>query len=421
MLKSTFNEILLDQRESFFEKKDLIERNINLEKYIKTRQIVVISGVRRCGKSSLLYIIKEKIAKKINQKNMLYVNFDDERLVDIQPENFNEIYLWFLEKFNPEKGKICFFFDEIQNTKGWEKFLSRMYDTGIKIFVTGSNATLLSSEIATALTGRNLVLELYPFSFKESLLLSGITDLDYTTLKKAGLKAHFNDYVRFGGFPLVLKEKQRDILADYYRDVFYRDIISRHSVTKIKEIKLIGNFLSANIGKQISYNTLKNISGVNSLSTIKNYLDYFRSSFLFFTIEMFSYSLKKQILSSKKVYGVDTGLVLEVGFSFSGNSGRLLENIVFLELKRRGFEIYYYSEKYECDFVLKGKTKIINVVQVTKEITPENEKREYGGLIDAMEAYGLKEGIILTEDTDDSVSLDEKTIIIKPVWKWLLE
>lgn len=423
MLKSRLRDIMADQREFFFEKKDLIKRDIDIDKYIRTQQIVVISGVRRCGKTSLLYLIKDKIIETTDKNNILYMNFDDERLINIVAEDLNEIYSLFLEDFSPNQKKICIFFDEIQNISGWEKFLNRMYEKGIKIFVTGSNGTLLSSEIATSLTGRNVVLELFPFSFKEYLVLNReVYDLKtLTTSKKSVLKKLFKEYYIYGGFPLILKEKNKEILIDYYNDIFYRDVIARHSITKVKEMKIIGNFLSSNIGKIYSYNTLKEISGLKSLSSIKNYLDFFRDSFLFFTMEKFSYSFKQQMLSSKKIYSIDTGLALEIGFSFSENAGRLLENIVFIELKRRGKETYYHNDKHECDFLIKDKNRIVAMIQVTKELTDDNRKREMSGLLEAMNIYKRDEGLILTEDQEDIIEIEEKMIVLKPVWLWLLE
>ena len=423
MLKSKLKEIMLDQREDFFKEKKLMQRDINLKKYINTQQIVVITGIRRCGKSSLLYTIKDELLKKINENNILYLNFDDERFINFSTDNFNNIFSIFIEEFNPEQDKIVFFFDEIQNALGWEKFLNRMYEKEIKIFVTGSNATLLSSEIATSLTGRNMVLELFPFSFKEYLKLNNETFeiSKLTTVKKTMLKRKFTKFISFGGFPQVLKEKNKELLKDYYNDIFYRDIIARHSITKVNEMKKISNFLASNTSKIHSYNSLKNISGIKSISSIKNYLDYFENSFMFFGLSKYSYSLKKQMFGSKKIYCIDTGLATTVGFSFSKNSGRLLENAVFIELRRRGKELYYHLEKNECDFIIKDKNTIVSAIQVTKELNHKNEKRELQGLLNALNTYGLNFGLILTEDQEDLIKIDDKTIELKPIWLWLLE
>ncbi len=424
MEKSKLRQVIVDSMEFFHEKKDLIKRDIDLQKYLRTKQIVVISGVRRCGKSSLLHLIKDAQKDIKNDYSILYLNFDDERLAAMQPEDFNTIYSIFLEDFCHDKRNVCFFFDEIQNAQGWEKFLNRMQEQSIKIYVTGSNAALLSSEIATSLTGRNTVLDLYPFSFGEYLQLNkeeyaSVSSL--STAKKASLKNHFKNYFNYGSFPLVIKEKDKGILKDYYNDIFYRDIIVRHSVTKVREMKLIGSFLASNIGKIYSYNTLRNISGLNSLSTIKNYLDYFKDAFIFFSLDKFSYSLKTQINTSKKIYCIDHALAREIGFGFSENYGRFLENLVFIELKRRKKEIYYYADTYECDFLVKEKNKITQVIQVTRELVEENKKRELEGLLAAVKQYKLNSGLILTEDQEDVIEIDGKTVILKPVWQWLLE
>jgi len=418
---NALKEVLLDQRYDFFAKKNLIERDVFLDEFIKSKQIILISGVRRCGKSSLLYLISQKL--KISNDSILYFNFDDERLSSFAANDFNKLYLLHLELYNVKDNEVVMFFDEPQNISGWEKFLSRMYEKGIKIYATGSNAKLLSSEIATTLTGRNLVIKLFPFSFKEFLkirkFVSNVKML--STTKKSAVKKLFNEYAELGGYPLVVKEKNPQILVSYYQDILYRDIIVRYSLQQVEEIKILGSFLASNPSCLMSYRKLKGMCGLKSLSTLKSYLHYFEQSFLFFFVKKYDFSIKKQIMNPAKVYLIDTGLHNKIGFKFSSNYGKILENIVFLNLVRNGKDVFYHKSKNECDFVVRNNIKIVEAIQVTASLdNPDTYKREISGLLDAMNYYNLKRGFILTESDKDNINIEGKKIIVRPVWEWLI-
>ena len=416
MNKDRLKEIMFDQKDVFNSKKHLIKRDIDLEKHIASRQIVIISGIRRCGKSSLLFLIKQEM--KLEEAEYCYFNFDDERITaDISI--LENIYNIHFEIYGKEP---ILFLDEIQNVNAWEKFVNRMYEQGAKIFVTGSNANLLSSEISTSLTGRNKLIELFPFSFNEYLRFTGNTyNLNRITTKSKSLVIKdFNHYFEKGGFPLVVKENDIELINSYFQDILYRDIISRYRLTQVNEIKQIGLYFAANVGKLFSYATLQKISGVKSLSSIKDYLYYYAQSYLFFYLKKFDYSIKKQIMNPKKVYTIDSGFANRIGFNFSENKGRLLENIVFLEILRRGKDVFYYSGKNECDFVIKEGLEIVEAVQVCYNININNEQREYEGLKEAMRVFNLKHGILLIYDTDNNINTNPTEIKVIPVWKWLL-
>jgi len=417
MNKERLKEIMLDQKEVFADKSDLIERDIPLDTYIKTSQMVVVTGVRRCGKSSLLFLIRQRM--QLSDADYCYFNFDDERIIPESslPESIDNLHR---EQYGKE---AILFFDEIQNVKGWEKFVNRIYEQGRKIFITGSNASMLSSEIATSLTGRNKTLELLPFSFNEYLRYKKVVfDINKLSTKdKTRIISAFNSFLTKGGFPLVIKEDDLEILDAYFKDILYRDIIARYRLSRVDEIKQIGLYFLANNSKIFSYSTLQKISGVKSLSSVKNYLHYYAQSYLFFYSKKFDFSVKKQTLNPKKVYSVDQGFIHRIGFSFSADKGRVLENIVFLELLRRKKEIYYYSGKRECDFVIKKGLKIVKAIQVCYSLNDENKKREVTGLVDACKTHKLKNGLILTYDQEDNFQKDGVKIEVKPVWKWLLE
>ncbi len=425
MQKQRLQEIILDQRQYFFTEKELIPRDLPIERSIKSKQIVVISGIRRCGKSSLLYLISKKM--DLPNRNCLYFNFDDERLQNFTSDDFNLIYQLHIELFLPENPQdIVFFLDEIQNVKHWERFLSRMYERGSKIFITGSNALLLSSEIATALTGRNLTLNLQPFSFNEFLRYNNKEpeNLQLTTQQQAQLISKFNDYFKWGGFPLMDAEKDPAIIKNYYQDILYRDIIARFHITQIEEIKELALYLFSNVGKLFSLKILQNITGIKSNSSIKRYLDYFAGSFLFDYLKKYDYSIKKQILNPRKSFVCDIAFSHYLGFRFSEDRGRLLENLVFIELKRRTDKanIYYHKGEKECDFIIVENRTVTQAIQVTQIMDNAiTRNREIDGLKDALCTYSLTTGLILTESEEAIIEEDSYSIQIQPIWKWLIE
>jgi predicted AAA+ superfamily ATPase len=417
MNKERLKEIMFDQKDVFNNRKHLIHRDIELEKHITTRQIVIISGIRRCGKSSLLYLIKEKMSLK--ESEYCYFNFDDERII-ADASILENIYNLHIEVYGGKEPVL--FLDEIQNIDNWEKFVNRMYEQGIKIFVTGSNAKLLSSEISTSLTGRNKLIELFPFSFSEYLRFIGHKyDMNRITSKsKSLLLKDFNHYFETGGFPIVVKENDTELINTYFQDILYRDIISRYRLTQVSEIKQIGLYFASNIGKLFSYSTLQQISGIRSISSIKNYLYYYEQTYLYFYLKKFDYSVKKQIMNPKKVYTIDPAFAIRLGFNFSENKGRILENIVFLELLRRGKEVYYSTGKKECDFVIKEGLNIVEAIQVSYDVNVSNFEREYQGLQEAMDMYKLKSGVLLTYNFEQSFIPENAAIKVLPVWEWIL-
>lgn len=417
MEKEHLKEIILDQRSNFMNRTDLIDRHLNLDTYISTNQVVIISGIRRCGKSSLLSIIKNRMS--IPAAEYCYFNFDDERII-AETSILNDIYSLHLELFGVEP---VFFFDEIQLVKGWEKFVNRMYESGHKLFITGSNATLLSSEIATSLTGRNKVLELFPFSFAEYIdFIHHKYDPDLlNTRQKSLLIKDLNTYLECGGFPLVIKENDPELIDSLFSDILYRDIVARYNITQVDQIKAMSFYLFSNVGKIFSYSTLKDVAGLKSVNSVSTYLQYLERTYLLNYLRKYDSLVKKQLKSSRKVYTVDTALANRLGFRFSENKGRLLENVVFVELKRRGEDVYYYSGRNECDFLIKDKIHIVEALQVAWQLNHENVKRELSGLQEVMAEYSIAKGTVIVMDTPDKDFELPENISVVPVWKWLLE
>jgi hypothetical protein len=431
MEKEKLKELIIEHKEKFLKKTELVKREIqkDIAPLLNQREIIIITGVRRGGKSSLMRLISNDLIEKydILQDNILYLNFEDERFTYFDINDFEQVYEIFLELYHPV-GRKYFFLDEIQNVKGWEKWLNRLYEfEDLKIFVTGSNATLLSSEIATALTGRNRQLIVYPFSFNEFLSLRNysITEKDfYLREKRIEIKRLFDEYLKLGGFPEVLKISDNTLLEQYLKDIIYRDVIARYSIRNIKEIKELTLFLASNIGTIQSYNNLREMINVKSLNTIKNYLEMLENVFLFFKIDLFSFSVKKQIYNPSKIYSVDSALSNAIAFKFSENMGHIYENIVFIELQRKNKEVFYWKSKRgrEVDFVIKSGLKIDEAIQVCFSFTDKKTRdRELESLLSAKNELNVDNLVMITEDEKGEEVIDGATVRIIPLWKWLLQ
>ncbi len=413
MNKNLLATIVLDQRKSFD-----VEHLVTVRDGIQSldsadKKILVLSGVRRSGKSTVLRQLVH------GRSDFYYLNFEDERLIDFTVGDFQALTEVFFEQFGDFH---LFLFDEIQNVGGWEKFVRRLHDNGQKIVVTGSNARLLSSELATALTGRYRKIELFPFSFQEFLRSKQFSAKSaYTTKEKSTLNVLFHTYREKGGFPEVVLSGNGDDLRQLYQDILLKDLIVRYRIRQVKEFRELALFLLSNSGAPISFNNLRKVLGFKSVTTIKNFIDAMEEAYLFLSTVKFDFSVKKQIVNDRKMYAVDTGLITSSSFSFSENTGRLLENVVAIELRRRGYPLYYFFEKNECDFILKRGSKVEGAIQVTEYIDKKNNHREIEGLISACKKYNLSRGLVLTDSQEDRVRENGIDIEIIPVWKWLLD
>lgn len=400
ILKETLRQIVIDQKTEleFFEygteREDLGSIPLELP------HAVIISGIRRSGKSTLLHQILKKLP------NYYYLNFEDTRLIDFESGDFEKLD----EVFHTEYGPSEFYLlDEIQNVKGWEIFVRSRLDRHKHLFITGSNASMLSKELGTRLTGRHINVEMFPFSFGEALLHR----------KEIASPESFEWYFNQGGFPDFIKYGRPEILRELFIDILQRDIISRHKIRETKALHELALYLLSNVGKEFSYNSLKKMFQFGSVNTPISFVSYLEDSYLLFTIPKFDYSLKKQMINEKKVYSIDNGLSNANSVSFSSNKGRMLENFVFITLRRSHKNIYYFRENGECDFLIKEDSRIIIAIQVAYELNEDNKKREIEGLLEAMRKFELREGFILTYNQEDEIDIEDKRIIIKPVWKWI--
>lgn len=401
------------------EKRSIIE---NIKETLSITHIKDIIGIRRSGKTTILYqIINLQIKKKIDPKNIVFLNFDDP---DIQLTTFDDL-IKAIEKINPDISHI--FLDEIQQKKNWERWLRTLYDTKKykQIFISGSSASLLTQDVGRVLSGRHVTFVIFPFSFKEYLKFIGWKDFsdDYLEYNKNKLLHYMKLYIEGGGFPEIINKNEyqrKIILTNVYNDILARDIASRYNASFEIAHKISYHLLSNN-GKEFSFRSIANATNL-SVETVEKYIEYLKESFILFTLNVFSYKTKVQFKQNKKIYSIDTGLRNTVSFKISEDIGRLAENIVFTELRRRNKEFYYWkNDKAEIDFVIKEKLKPTTCIQVCWNIDDENtKKREIESLVIGLETFKLNQGIIITEDTNDKEIVEEKQIIFIPLWKWLL-
>ena len=400
--KETLRKVVKIQREEL----SLFELGVHREESDKIKIdipfAVILSGIRRCGKSTLLRQLMEKI------KGYYYFNFEDSRATDFEISDFEKLDEIFHEEY---KDQDYYFFDEIQNIPKWELFVRRLIDTKKHVIITGSNASLLSKELGTKLTGRHLTHEIFPFSFKEFISLNK---------DKLNIKS-FERYLIDGGFPEYLKLKRPDILQELLKDVIARDITTRYKIRNQKTLNDLAVYLLTNIGKQFTYNSLKKSFKLGSVNSVTSFISYFEDTYMIFTIPSFDYSLKKMLVRPKKIYSIDNGLSIKNSSSFFDDRGRLLENAVFINLRKRYKDIFYFQENNECDFLVRDGTSITQAIQVCYEINRDNKDREINGLLEAMNKFKLKNGMILTYDQSDKFVIKDKIIKAIPVWKWLLE
>ena len=390
--KLVLSEIIQDQLKSFINKQ-WIERDTDIP--LKTKKIVIISGVRRCGKSTL---IQQKLIKT---GTALYLNFEDPRLINFRLDDFAR-----LEKIAEETEKTLLLLDEVQNIDKWELYARMANEKGIPLFITGSNASMLSRELGTRLTGRYRQIELFPFSYNEFL----------TFFKRKRNPASFNSYFELGGFPEFLEEKDDEYLRTLLRDIVIRDIAVRRNIMNENQLIRLAVHLLSNTGKEFSYNNISKVLEIKSVRTVIDYCDYLRESYLIDFVPRYSTSIKKQMVNPKKSYSIDPVFAKANSLSFSKDSGRRLENFVFNKLRRDFDEIYYFKHSdSECDFLIKQDGQVVKAVQVCWEINSETMAREINGIKNAMAETGAADGIIITHNQEDN--LDGIDLI--PAWKWI--
>lgn len=417
-MKDLLKQIILEQQEILHApNKRYVQRYI-ADEWLQTSEILIISGIRRCGKSVLMQQIRDRLVEKD-----FFFNFDDERLANFKLDDFQKLQECFVELFGEQH---TYYFDEIQNIEGWERFVRRLYNAGNKIVITGSNARMLSRELGTHLTGRYIQVEIYPFSFQEYLAMNEIpvnAKTLYTTTGRATMVKSFVKYMECGGFPKFLQDGSVSYLTSLYESIIYRDILTRNGLTNEKEMLELMFYLASNATKRVTYSSLGKVVGIQHPDTIKNYLEYIQQTYLISQLFRYDPSVKKQMMSPKKIYFVDNAIIKRIGFNATENNGVFLENLVFIELKRRGWDVYYHADKKECDFIVRKGLHISDAYQVTLKMdSPQTREREIAGVREAMQAYSLSKGYILTFEGKETINFDDGTIVeVVPVWEWILQ
>lgn len=382
--------------------------------------IKVITGPRRAGKSVFSLLLLKGI-------EFAYLNFDDENLLKVQ--NYDEIIAG-LEEIYP--GVKCAIFDEIQNLPQWEIFVNKLQRRGYNLILTGSNARLLGSELATALTGRYISAEIFPFSFSEYLKSRGITFKDefLPPEQKGILLNQLTRYLKEGGFPEVSVQHvdSKIYLETLFDALLLKDVVTRHKVRFPRRIYDLALYMLSHFCSEFTFTRIKNNLGFNSTATVEKYIHYLEESYLLFCLNRFSFKMKEQFKAPRKIYCVDNGFISARAFQSSQNSGRLMENCVFIELLRRGFKtnksLFYYRtrNKREVDFVLRDGIKIDRLIQVCMNIDDAmTMKREIKALTEAGEELGCSNLNIITWDQEFGDHSSGKEITFLPLWKWLLE
>jgi len=359
----------------------------------------ILTGIRRCGKSTLMLQILKKTTGK-----MLFLNFEDIRLSGFETSDFVRLNAE-IEKRNVR----ILFFDEIQMADKWEIFIHQKLNEGYLVYISGSNASMLSRELGTHLTGRHLSMELYPFSYPEFLAFN---NLENTVVS-------FDDYLQTGGMPDFVKHRSASILLNLLDDILYRDIAVRHNIRNVNGLRELTVYLLSNIGRPVSARRLTGLFGITATSTITEYFSHVSNSYLVDFVPQFDYSIKAQSRNPKKVYAIDPGIYNQAKTAFSDDSGRQLENAVFLYLRRRYRDIFFFSKQGECDFVVMEKGKAVACIQVCWQVDDMNMKREISGLKTALDYFGLQEGIIVTHDQSDLFEVDGTTIKVVPAREFM--
>ena len=411
--------MLLEQFASFWQRETGIERTKlqQVKKAAPLPHAVVISGLRRAGKSTLL----AQAAHQLGKDTFFYLNFEDDRFAGFQAEDFNDLYLKLVETFGERK---TFIIDEIQNIQGWEHFVRRFMEMGFKFYITGSNASLLSKELGTRLTGRYIPIELFPFSFGEFLRFRNEPNPDFqrmTTIDQARVNSALHDYLLSGGIPDALKYPELPLLRSLYDDVLYRDIAARYRLDAVTALKELAYYLMSNPAAMVSYNKLKDQLGLGSVNTVSSYIEYMQNSWLIFSLNQYSYSVKRQQIAPKKVYAIDTGMVNSVGFHFSANTGKLLENLVFLTLRQHTSDIYYYATPggYEIDFYLPHRRQLIQVSHRLENTS--TREREFRAIEDTVKELRIDHALILSDTNGGESKLGGVPVRIQSVTQWLVE
>lgn len=399
---------------------DFVRRDVTgkIVTYLQKDIIKVVTGVRRCGKSIFCFMV-------LMGTKFGYVNFDEKELTGLA--NYDEILRYVREFY----GDVDYLFlDEVQNLENWELWVNSLHRRGYNLLITGSNAKLLSRELATHLTGRHISLELFPFSFREYLDVAGFHIRDeYTEQERGTLLNHMKKYMEVGGFPeVVVKGYDYTYLQTLFDSIILKDVVQRYKVRYVDDLYNLARFLMSSFSNEVSYTKLKNTLKFRSVHTVQNYVRYLEDTYLVFHLDRFSFKQREQIKSPKKVYAVDTGMVNALAFTFSENIGKLMENTVAVELLRQRsgsgsrLELYYWKDQQhrEVDFVIKEGADVARLIQVCYDIDdPKTKERELKSLVRAAGELDCRDLLLITWDWEGAEEFKGCDIRFVPLWQWL--
>jgi predicted AAA+ superfamily ATPase len=400
VLESVIERVISQQKEKFLKRDSGLKRELIPATQNLASHALIILGIRRCGKSTLLL----QMIHQLSSESILYLNFDSPHLYDFSISDFSR-----LNNILNKNKVTTLFFDELQQVEGWELFVREKLDEGYKVVITGSNASLLSRELGTKLTGRHITQELFPFSYTEYITFKG-TEANSESL---------NSYMQTGGFPEYVKTGNEEQLSTLFDDILIRDIVARYGIKDLKSLQRLTSYLYSNIGNRVTATKLKQPMSISATSTILSWFSYLELSYLVSFLPKYSHSTKAQLINPRKVYAIDPGLVDVVSNTMTEDLGRKLENIIYLHLRRKYKELYYFDEKGECDFVALAHGKVVELVQVCYDLNPDNIKREIHGLQQAMRFFGLSQGVIITFNNSDCLKESGIEINIIPAFNYL--
>ena len=425
-MKAIFKKLIVD----FIERdiKNILPREYNIP--LESKKIISLIGVRRSGKSSILFDLINRLREKSDRENIIYINFEDDRLYPLELSSLDLLLESYYELYPTKREeKVYLFLDEVQVVDNWELYVRRVYDTeNIHIYITGSSAKLLSTEIATSLRGRTITYEIFPFSFKEYLQYKEIKVNLHSSKSLSFIKNSLEDYLVDGGFAETINEEPpiaRKILSDYLELIVYKDIVDRYNIKNRSLLKYLNKYCFTNIATLISFtklfNEFKSQGYKLGKDTVFDYISYLEDAYTLFTVPIYRNSVKEEQRNPKKIYAIDNGFKKIYDYAIGNDMSKLYENIVFLHLRRLTKDVYYFKEKQEVDFYAKVNTNAY-LVNVSYQIDdPATRKREIDGLIEAMNYFKLSKAYLITSQEDQVMQVDDKKIYILPLFRWLLE
>lgn len=399
ILESTIERVIEQQKQRLLTRDMGLKRELIPALHSLASHVLIISGIRRCGKSTLMQQMRKEMSG-----NSICLDFESPQLNEFSLQDFIR-----LDTIIIRSDAKTLFFDEIQEVNAWELYIREKLDEGYRMIITGSNAAMLSTELGTKLTGRHITQELFPFSYTEYLA--------FNTLSASA--ESFTGYMKSGGFPEYLKSRDEDQLIELFRDILIRDIVTRYGIRDYKSLQRLALFLMANIGNRITASRLRQPLSIASTNTILNWFSYLEQAYMFFFVPRYSHSVRTQIINPRKVYSIDPGMTRVIAGTLTEDAGRNLENLVFLHLRRKYRELYYYEEKGECDFVAVKNGKPAELIQVCWELTPDNLDREVNGLVNAMKFFRFSKATLVTLNNHDVIEKDGFTIQVMPVYQYL--